>query len=67
MVKIAVDMYNEGMIDEQTALMRVEPNKLDELLHPVFDKDELKKTKVLAKGLPGISGRCNRSDCVLRR
>jgi pyruvate, orthophosphate dikinase len=56
MVKIAVDMYNEGMIDEQTALMRVEPNKLDELLHPVFDKDELKKTKVLAKGLPASPG-----------
>ena len=56
MVKIAVDMYNEGMIDEQTALMRVEPNKLDELLHPVFDKAELKKTKVLAKGLPASPG-----------
>jgi pyruvate, orthophosphate dikinase len=56
MVKIAVDMFNEGMIDEQTALMRVEPNKLDELLHPVFDKDELKKTKVLAKGLPASPG-----------
>lgn len=56
MVKIAVDMMNEGMIDEQTALMRVEPNKLDELLHPVFDKNELKKTKVLAKGLPASPG-----------
>lgn len=56
MVKIAVDMFNEGMIDEQTALMRIEPNKLDELLHPVFDKDELKKTKVLAKGLPASPG-----------
>jgi pyruvate,orthophosphate dikinase len=56
MVKIAVDMLNEGMIDEQTALMRVEPNKLDELLHPVFDKAELKKTKVLAKGLPASPG-----------
>ncbi|MFZ5430182.1 MAG: pyruvate, phosphate dikinase [Bacteroidota bacterium] len=56
MVKIAVDMLEEGMIDEQTALMRVEPNKLDELLHPVFDKAELKKTKVLAKGLPASPG-----------
>lgn len=56
MVKIAVDMLNEGMIDEQTALMRIEPNKLDELLHPIFDKDELKKTKVLAKGLPASPG-----------
>jgi pyruvate, orthophosphate dikinase len=56
MVKIAVDMLSEGMIDEQTALMRVEPNKLDELLHPIFDKEELKKTKVLAKGLPASPG-----------
>ena len=40
------------MIDEKTALMRVEPNKLDELLHPVFDKDALKKAKVLTRGLP---------------
>ena len=56
MVKIAVDMLEEGMIDEQTALMRIEPNKLDELLHPVFDKAELKKTKVLAKGLPASPG-----------
>ncbi len=56
MVKIAIDMLNEGLIDEQTALMRIEPNKLDELLHPVFDKEELKKTKVLAKGLPASPG-----------
>jgi pyruvate, orthophosphate dikinase len=56
MVKIAVDMLNEGTLDEQTALMRIEPNKLDELLHPVFDKSELKKTKVLAKGLPASPG-----------
>ena len=38
MVKIAMDLLRQGMIDEKTALMRVEPNKLDELLHPVFDK-----------------------------
>ena len=56
MVKIAIDMLDEGMIDEQTALLRVEPNKLDELLHPVFDKVELKQTKVLAKGLPASPG-----------
>ncbi|HPT31453.1 MAG TPA: pyruvate, phosphate dikinase, partial [Prolixibacteraceae bacterium] len=56
MVKIAVDMMNEGKIDEKTALLRIEANKLDELLHPVFDKNELKKTKTLAKGLPASPG-----------
>ena len=42
MVKIAMDLLHQGMIDEKTALMRCEPNKLDELLHPVFDKTALK-------------------------
>jgi pyruvate,orthophosphate dikinase len=56
MVKIAVDMMHEGKIDEKTALLRVEANKLDELLHPVFDKNELLKTRTLAKGLPASPG-----------
>lgn len=56
MVKIAVDMMREGKIDEKAALLRIEPNKLDELLHPVFDKNELKKTKSVAKGLPASPG-----------
>ncbi|MCL1821342.1 MAG: pyruvate, phosphate dikinase, partial [Prolixibacteraceae bacterium] len=56
MVKIAVDMLREGMIDEKTALLRIEPNKLDELLHPVFDTNALKSTKALAKGLPASPG-----------
>lgn len=56
MVKIAMDLLKEGMIDEKTALLRVEPNKLDELLHPVFDKAALKKATVLAKGLPASPG-----------
>lgn len=56
MVKIAMDLLRQGMIDEKTALMRIEPNKLDELLHPVFDKDALKKATVLAKGLPASPG-----------
>jgi pyruvate,orthophosphate dikinase len=56
MVKIAVDMLNDGMIDEKTALLRVEPNKLDELLHPVFDTDALHTTKVISKGLPASPG-----------
>jgi len=56
MVKIAMDLLREGMIDEKTALLRNEPNKLDELLHPVFDKDELEKAEVVAKGLPASPG-----------
>ncbi len=56
MVKIAMDLLKEGLIDEKTALMRCEPNKLDELLHPVFDKDALKKAKVITQGLPASPG-----------
>ena len=56
MVKIAMDLLRQGMIDEKTALMRVEPNKLDELLHPVFDKSALKQAKVLTRGLPASPG-----------
>ena len=56
MVRIAMDLLREGMIDEKTALLRMEPQKLDELLHPVFDKDALKHAKVVAKGLPASPG-----------
>ncbi len=56
MVKVAMDMLREGMIDEKTALLRMEPNKLDELLHPVFSKAGLAGAKVLAKGLPASPG-----------
>ncbi len=56
MVKIAMDMLREGAIDEKTALLRQEPNKLDELLHPVFDKEAIKLANVLAKGLPASPG-----------
>ena len=56
MVKIAIDLLHEGMIDEKTAIMRCEPNKLDELLHPVFDKVALSKAKVIAQGLPASPG-----------
>ncbi|MCD8296632.1 MAG: pyruvate, phosphate dikinase [Prevotella sp.] len=56
MVKIAMDLLKEGEIDEKTALERCEPNKLDELLHPIFDKDALKKAKVLTRGLPASPG-----------
>ena len=56
MVKIAMDLLREGEIDEKTALERCEPNKLDELLHPVFDKKALSKAKVLTRGLPASPG-----------
>jgi pyruvate,orthophosphate dikinase len=56
MVKIAIDMLEEGLIDEKESLLRVEPNKLDELLHPVFDTEALKEAHVLAKGLPASPG-----------
>ncbi|MDY0197526.1 MAG: pyruvate, phosphate dikinase [Tenuifilaceae bacterium] len=56
MVKIAIDMLAEKMIDEKTAILRVEPERLDELLHPVFDKKALESAKVLAKGLPASPG-----------
>ncbi len=56
MVKMAVDMLEEGLIDEKTAILRQEPNKLDELLHPVFDGDALAAAKELSKGLPASPG-----------
>ena len=56
MVKIAMDLMREGVIDEKTAIERCEPNKLDELLHPVFDKIALSKAKVISQGLPASPG-----------
>jgi pyruvate,orthophosphate dikinase len=56
MVKIAMDLLREGVIDEKTAVMRLEPNKLDELLHPVFDQGAISQANVLAKGLPASPG-----------
>ena len=56
MVKIAMDLVHEGLIDEKTAIMRCEPQKLDELLHPVFDKAALKTAKVITQGLPASPG-----------
>ena len=56
MVKIAMDLLRENKIDEKTVLMRMEPQKLDELLHPVFDKSALKRANVMAKGLPASPG-----------
>ena len=56
MVKIAMDLLSQGMIDEKTAIERCEPQKLDELLHPVFSKEALAKAKELTRGLPASPG-----------
>ena len=56
MVKIAMDMLREGLIDEKTAVLRCEPAKLDELLHPVFDKKAIANAQVITKGLPASPG-----------
>ena len=55
-VKIAVDMEAEGLIDKKTAVMRIEPAQIDQLLHPMFDADELAKAERLTKGLPASPG-----------
>jgi pyruvate, orthophosphate dikinase len=56
MVRMAVEMVAEGLIDEKTAILRQEPSKLDELLHPVFDKKAKENAKVISKGLPASPG-----------
>lgn len=56
MVKIAMDMFRQGMIDERSAVLRVDPVRLDDLLHPVFEKNALKAAKVIARGLPASPG-----------
>ena len=56
MVKIAMDLYRQGLIDEKTAIKRCEPQKLDELLHPVFSKTALAAAKELTRGLPASPG-----------
>ena len=55
-IKMAVDMFNEGMIDKKTAIMRVNPNQLDELLHPALDKSSENNATTLTKGLPAGPG-----------
>ena len=55
-LQIAVDLVKEGMITEKEAVLRVEPNQLDQLLHPNFDSEKLKAAKVVAKGLAASPG-----------
>lgn len=55
-LKIALDLYKEGLITKEEAIMRVEPNQLEQLLHQSFSKEELEKTKHISKGLPASPG-----------
>ena len=55
-LKIAVDLVEENMLTKEEAILKVEPKQLDSLLHPAFDAEELKKARVLAKGLPASPG-----------
>ena len=55
-LKIAVDLVDEGMINEEEAVLRVEPKQLDSLLHPQFDTAALKKASPIGKGLPASPG-----------
>ena len=55
-LQMAMDMLDEGMIDEKTAVMRVSPSQLDEVLHPILDPASEKKAKVVAQGLPASPG-----------
>ena len=56
MVRIAMEMLQQGLIDERTALLRVAPDRLNELLHPIFDTQALKEASVVARGLPASPG-----------
>ena len=55
-LRIAVDLVNEGMVTEKEAVLRVEPNQLEQLLHPVFNQEKLTAAKVIAKGLAASPG-----------
>jgi pyruvate,orthophosphate dikinase len=56
MVRIAMEMLQQGMIDEKTALKRVSPERLNELLHPIFEPHALHNAQVIARGLPASPG-----------
>jgi pyruvate,orthophosphate dikinase len=56
MVRIAMEMLRQGMIDDKAAVLRVDPNRLDELLHPIFDSEARKRAKLIARGLPASPG-----------
>lgn len=55
-LQIAVDMVNEGLIDKKTALLRINPDQIEQLLHPTFDENDLEKAELITKGLPASPG-----------
>ncbi len=55
-LKIAVDLVEEGLLTKNQAVLKVEPKQLDTLLHPAFDPEELKKARIIGKGLPASPG-----------
>ncbi|MGL4797645.1 MAG: pyruvate, phosphate dikinase [Paraclostridium sp.] len=55
-INVAVDLVEEGIIDEKEAIMRVDPKQLDQLLHPNFEKDSLQNARLIANGLPASPG-----------
>lgn len=63
-IKIAVDLYEQGLCSKEEALLKVEPNRLDSLLHPQFEPNALKDAVVIAKGLAGITGGCLRQSLL---
>lgn len=62
-IKIAVDMVNENRLSKEEALLKIEPKQLDQLLHPTFDEESLKKAKVIAKGLAASPGAATGKLC----
>ena len=62
-VNAAVDMVNEGLIDKQTALARIEPGMVDQLLHPAFDEQELATSRVIAHGIAASPGAASGQVC----
>jgi len=62
-LKIAIDLVSEGMITEEEAIMRIDPNQLDQLLHPGFDINALEGAKIIAKGLPASPGAATGKIC----
>ena len=62
-VKVACDMVDEGLIDKETAVMRIEPEQIDMLLHPKFSDEALKANEAVAKGLPASPGAASGRIC----
>lgn len=55
-INVAVDMVKEDIIDKEAAIMRIEPNQLDQLLHPTFEEESMKNSEIITTGLPASPG-----------